>query len=292
MSIVSQLFEHGLISYNFPITTEYETILGSHAYGLATETSDIDIFSFCIPPIELIFPSSFGKIHGFSTAIPTFTGYYPSHIMYQNKSHDLTIYNIVHYFRLLLESNPNILDSLFSSQDCILNQTKIGKMVRDNRSLFVTKLCKKTYLGYAYKQKHKLQAKWNPDSLSKRRILIEKYGYDVKYAYNLVRLVNEARQILQSGQIDLHYRKKDLQDIRTGAWSKHEVLNWFADQEKELHQLCKSCDLPEMPDEVKITQLLFDCLEEYFGDISKLCIRKGSYDNFRQYSNLDNQERI
>jgi predicted nucleotidyltransferase len=49
MSIVAQIFSKGLISYTFPITTEYETILGSHAYGLATEESDIDIFSFCIP---------------------------------------------------------------------------------------------------------------------------------------------------------------------------------------------------------------------------------------------------
>jgi uncharacterized protein len=37
----------------------------------------------------------------------------------------------------------------------------------------------------------------------KRREIIDKYGYDEKFAYHVVRLLNEAEQILTENDLDL-----------------------------------------------------------------------------------------
>ena len=44
---------------------QYEVIMGSVAYGVSTDTSDMDIYGFCIPPKNVIFPHLNGVIYGF-----------------------------------------------------------------------------------------------------------------------------------------------------------------------------------------------------------------------------------
>ena len=35
---------------------QYETIMGSEAYGVSSGDSDIDIYGWCIPPKDMVFP--------------------------------------------------------------------------------------------------------------------------------------------------------------------------------------------------------------------------------------------
>ena len=42
----------------------YLTIMGSVAYGVSADTSDVDVYGFCIPPKEVIFPHLAGEILG------------------------------------------------------------------------------------------------------------------------------------------------------------------------------------------------------------------------------------
>ncbi len=53
----------------------------------------------------------------------------------------MTVYPIVKYFRLLMDNNPNIIDSLFVPRNCVLYSTKVGEMVRENRHIFLHKGC-------------------------------------------------------------------------------------------------------------------------------------------------------
>lgn len=66
------------------------------------------------------------------------------------KEWDLSIFNIVKYFELLRENNPNMIDSLFTPENCVIHCTQIGRMVRDNRRLFLSKKCWKKFRGYAH----------------------------------------------------------------------------------------------------------------------------------------------
>ena len=43
----------------------YECAMGSTAYGCSTDHSDIDIYGFCIPPKDVIFPHLKGIIQGY-----------------------------------------------------------------------------------------------------------------------------------------------------------------------------------------------------------------------------------
>ena len=67
-SITKKLIEKGLVTF-YPSflkdNIHYETMMGSVAYGVSNDSSDVDIYGFCIPPKELIFPHLTGEILGF-----------------------------------------------------------------------------------------------------------------------------------------------------------------------------------------------------------------------------------
>jgi len=122
-SVVKILKDKNLINPPswLPNNIIYETEMGSVAYGVAGESSDLDIYGVCIPRKEMIFPHLAGEIHGFGKQIQRFEQYQEYHIFDEAKKqeYDLSIFNIVKYFQLLSECNPNILDSVFTPLSCI-----------------------------------------------------------------------------------------------------------------------------------------------------------------------------
>lgn len=136
-------------------------MMGSVAYGVSSDTSDMDIYGFCIPPKEIIFPHTAGVVFGFDNKYQKFEQFQAHHIESKDdlsgkgRIYDLNIYSIVKYFRLCADNNPNMIDSLFTPQDCVLHQTKIGQMVRENRRLFLHKGYLHKTKGYAFSQINK-----------------------------------------------------------------------------------------------------------------------------------------
>lgn len=102
----------------------------------------------------------------------------------------------------------------------------------------------------------------------KRRATVEQYGVDAKFAYHIVRLLDEVEQILTLGDIDLQRDRERLKAIRRGEWTADEVRDFFTRKEKELETAYAESRLPHSPDEGKVKQLLLDCLEAHFGSIS------------------------
>lgn len=245
---------------------QYETMMGSVAYGVSTDYSDIDIYGFCIPPKHIIFPHVEGYIQGFGKKPEAFDQYQEHHIkdVDSEKEYDFSIYNIVRYFQLLMENNPNIIDSIYTPLFCVQHSTRIGNMVRENRDLFLHKGSWYKFKGYAYSQLHKLKNK-NPEG--KRKNVVEKFGYDVKFGYHIVRLLYEAEMIMEEGTIDLQKHKEHLKAIRRGDVSEDELKRWASEKETHLEKIYQSSKLQHSPDEKKIKQLLVDCLEEYFGSL-------------------------
>jgi predicted nucleotidyltransferase len=143
----------------------YECIMGSTAYGVADDTSDIDIYGFAIPPKEILFPYSYGNILGFGIKPQVFEQYQKHHIIdkARKKEYDITIYNIVKYFQLCMENNPNMIDSLFVPTRCVLHSTAVGNHVRNNRHLFLSKKVYHTFKGYAFNQLHMMKNKYAKD---------------------------------------------------------------------------------------------------------------------------------
>jgi predicted nucleotidyltransferase len=252
--------------------TMYLTMMGSVAYGVSSDTSDMDIYGFCIPPKAMLFPHLAGEIQGFGTPAPRFEQYQQHHVhdltalAGKGRTYDLTIYGIVKYFQLCMENNPNMIDSLFTPQFCVLHTTQVGSLVRENRSLFLHKGAWHKFKNYAYSQLHKMTFK---KPIGKRRETVEEYGYDVKFAYHTVRLLDEVEQILTEGTIDLQRNREQLKSIRRGEWTEEQVRKWASDKERQLEEAYHRSDLPSGPDEARIKQLLIRCLEMHYGNVGE-----------------------
>ena len=281
-SKVLHLSKRGLIKPpSYAIDTQYEVLTGSISYGVSSDVSDNDIVGFCIPSKDVIFPHLAGKVSGFGKEYKRFDQFQQHHIFDKegDRNYDVTVYNIVRFFHLCMDNNPNMLDALFVPQRCILHITKIGNMVRDHRREFLHKGAWHRFKGYAYSQMHKIRTK-NPEG--KRREIIEKFGYDVKFAYHVVRLLDEVEQILSSGDINLERSREYCKAIRRGEVTLAEIENHFTTQEAELEKLYHASKLPYGPDEGKLKSLLLACLEEFFGSLDKCVIHHVDAKNILQ----------
>lgn len=105
-------------------------------------------------------------------------------------------------------------------------------------------------------------------SLTKRQTDIIENGYDLKWAYHVVRLVLQAEQILMEGDLDLMRNREILKAIRRGEWTLAKLESWFAVKEKSLEIAHVNSQIPNVPDEAALRDLLLQCLEMHYGDLS------------------------
>lgn len=272
-SVVAHLTKAGLIKPPpYASCTELEVIMGSYAYGCSSDTSDMDIYALCIPPKNMIFSHLRGEIDGFGPKLQRFEQYMQHHISDpdgKEKSYDIVVYNIVKYFDLCMGGNPNMIDSLYVPERCVIHATEIGRYIRSNRSLFLSKKIKHSYLGYAYAELHKVKNRKYEES--HRRETVEKYGYDPKNLYHVRRLLGSAEQILLNGDLDVEKDREALKAIRRGDVSPEDVQLWVNEKEKYLEKLYAESDtVPMKPNMEAIKNLLIECLEMHFGSISEI----------------------
>jgi predicted nucleotidyltransferase len=268
MSHIRKLTERKLVNPPKHVVDglQYETIMGSIAYGVSGDASDMDVYGFSIPEKDMIFPHLKGEIPGFGRQIQRFQQWQEHHINDEEnkKEYDFSIYSIVQYFQLCMECNPNMIDSLYTPQNCILYISPIAQMVRDNRDIFLSKLAWHKFKGYAYSQIHKMK---NKSHEGKRVETVKKYGYDIKFAYHVVRLLDECEQILTTGTINLRRDAERLKSIRRGEWAMDDILSHFEDKERYLEKVYEESALPHSPREDEIKELLMECLRKHFGKL-------------------------
>jgi predicted nucleotidyltransferase len=250
-------------------STVYLTIMGSQAYGVSAASSDVDIYGCCIPHKNIIFPHTAGIIAGFGNQGEIFEQWSEHHIKDPDKEveYDFSVYNIVKYFSLCMDNNPNMIDSLFTPRNCVIHSTHVGEIIRENRKLFLHKGSWHRFKGYAYAQMSKIKNKVNASN-PERAETIRKFGYDVKFAYHVVRLLNEVEMILVEGDLDLQRNNEQLKSIRRGEWKLEDLVSYFVDKEKILEKTYAESPLRKYPDEFVIKDVLLNCLETHFGDIS------------------------
>lgn len=100
MSTLQRLTDRGLIKPPrwLPGNVQYETIMGSVAYGVSSDTSDIDVYGWAIPQKEELFPHLRGEVPGFGTPRARFEQCQEHHVEDRDalsghgRTYDLTIY--------------------------------------------------------------------------------------------------------------------------------------------------------------------------------------------------------
>jgi hypothetical protein len=195
------------------------------------------------------------------------------HIQCDGKEYDLALYNVVNYFHLCAENNPNMIDSLFVPERCVIHMSEVGAIFRENRRLFLHKGIQKKLSGYAYSQLRKLRTK---EPTGKRKDIIAEFGYDVKFAYHVVRLVQQAEIVLSTGDLDLELNRELLKEVRNGEWTLEQLEAWFEKRQADLDTLYINSNLPPLPEYDKLKPLLMQCLEAHYGSLSAYFNMEGS----------------
>jgi predicted nucleotidyltransferase len=273
MSTLQRLTDRGLVKPPrwLPANVQYETIMGSAAYGVSSDASDLDVYGWAIPPKDDVFPHLAGEIPGFGRQRERFGQFQEHHVRDpdalagRGRVYDFTVFGIVKFFQLAMDNNPNVIDSLFTPATCVLHSTRVGNLVRESRRLFLHRGAWPKFKGYAYSQLHKLAVK---QPTGKRAELVAEHGYDTKFAYHVVRLLGEVEQILVEGDIDLQRDNERLKAIRRGEWTEDRLRQWTADKEADLERAYAASALPAAPDEEKLKTLLLTCLEEHYGTLA------------------------
>jgi predicted nucleotidyltransferase len=177
--------------------------------------------------------------------------------------YDFCLYEIKKYVGLLLKSNPNVLGLLWLPQNLYIKQSSWGKLLIDNRNIFLSKTIYKTFGGYAYAQLSKMTRPATKQAFQgeKRRERFEKYGYDCKNAAHLIRLLRMGIEALSASQINVvRYDARELKDIKQGKWELEKVRGEAHRLQNLLDEAYVRSSLPAKPDFHKAEKLLIDIL--------------------------------
>jgi hypothetical protein len=90
-----------------------------------------------------------------------------------------------------------------------------------------------------------------------RTDLIDKYGYDTKYASHVVRLGFQGRELLETGKLILPMSGSDLEftaAVKFGKIQLDEVLTTVGDLELQIKDLIKDGPLQDRPDYARVEE--------------------------------------
>jgi hypothetical protein len=105
---------------------------------------------------------------------------------------------------------------------------------------------------------------WKLNRNPKRAELEKKFGFDLKFATHLVRLLRTCREILETGK--LLVKRPDAEEllaIRNGDWSYDQVIEFAEKEDTELNEIVKKCSLPKVPDANFFDGIVRDIILEF-----------------------------
>ncbi|MFC6714340.1 putative nucleotidyltransferase [Branchiibius hedensis] len=239
-------------------------IVGSQAYGVATDQSDTDIIAITVDsPQHLIGLGSRTK-----ATVQRDAGHGE-----RSRAGDTetTTYRLRHFVQLASQGNPHLLDPLFAAPDMVLEVTDLGRQLRQMRHAFLSVRTVHRCLGYAESQKQLLLGRGTRQSrMPKRRELIEMHGYDTKYAGHILRLGIQAHEVATTGdlQLPMYAGDRDLvRAVRAGQVALSGVLSRFDAYADATRKVLNSgrCAVPERPDIASVDRWLIDAHRDCWG---------------------------
>lgn len=173
---------------------------------------------------------------------------------------DRTTYGLRKFARLAGQGNPTVLLLLFVPLNKVLVRTPLSDTLVTNDTLFISKAAGARFLGYLDSQRAQLLGLTGRKHTN-RPELVEKYGFDTKFAYHAVRLGIQGCELMDTGWIDLPMKPRDrelLVDIRNGVYHLDEVVQIINGVRFALTHAIEKSSLPEDPDWDGINDLLHD----------------------------------
>jgi predicted nucleotidyltransferase len=205
----------------------YRCIVGSHAYGLANDGSDVDRRGIYLPPAELHW-SLFGV---------------PEQL--EDRETDEVFWELRKFVTLALKANPNILECLYTP--LVEHASPLAEELRAMRGSFLSRHVHQTYNGYVLSQFKRLEQ-------DLRTVGEIKW----KHAMHLIRLLIAGVTALRDGHVpvDVGEHRERLLTIKRGELPWEEVNAWRLALHAEFDRAVESTALPDRPDYEKANAFL------------------------------------
>ena len=202
--------------YDFVI---YRCVVGSQAFGLAGEDSDIDRRGIYLPPADLQW-SLYGAPEQF-----------------ENEAKQECYWELRKFLILALKANPNILECLYTPM--VETATQSAQELLAMREIFLSKLVYQTYNGYVMSQFKKLEQDLRSTGAIKW-----------KHAMHLIRLLMSGVTELKEGfaPVNVAENRAHLLAIKRGEMEWDEVNRLRLDLHKRFDAAFAGTKLPERPD--------------------------------------------
>jgi predicted nucleotidyltransferase len=210
--------------YQFVI---YRCIVGSRAYGLEEDNSDVDRRGIYLPLADLEW-SLLGV---------------PEQLERQETQE--CYWELEKFLRLALRANPNVLECLYTP--LVEEASPLAEELLGMRDCFLTKQVYQTYNGYVMSQFKKLG-----------QDLRNKGAIRWKHAMHLVRLLLSGIAILTEGAVPVRVEehRDHLLAIRRGKVSWQEVNAWRKELHHAFDEAWAKTKLPEHPDYDRVNSFL------------------------------------
>lgn len=239
----------------FPDNTILVGYRGSIAHNMyipntdPNSIDDIDLMGVFLAPVE-----HYIGITKTRETVERFVGKY-----------DVVSYEYIKFVKLLLKSNPNVMSLLWIRENHYLERHDYGKILIDNRDLFVSKESYKSFTGYAYAQLKKME-KSNFEGYmgKKRKELVEKFGYDSKMASHCIRLLKMGVEFLTTGELNVFREDAPmLLEIKTGKWKLEQVKEEASHLFKLADEAYVRSKIPNKPEYDKVESIVKDVMYDY-----------------------------
>lgn len=197
----------------------FQCVIGSRAYGLADEASDVDRRGFYLPPADR---------HWSLAGVPE---------QIECQHSDEAYWEIQKFLVLALKANPNVLECLYSP--LVEKATPLAQELIDMRSIFVTRMIYQTFNGYVLSQFKKMQAAVRNQGRAKPG-----------HVMHLIRMLLCGIDTMRSGEISLDVTKHrdKLLAIKRSETPLDQCEAWRLQLHKEFEQAFAETKLPERPD--------------------------------------------
>lgn len=207
----------------------YRCVIGSQAYGLAGEGSDIDRRGIYLPPADL---------HWSLYGVPD---------QLENDDTQEAYWEFQKFLVLALKANPNVLECLYTP--LVENATPLAERLLALKSIFLSRLVYQTYNGYVLSQFKKMQADLRNQGQVKW-----------KHVMHLIRLLLSGIRIMRDGFVPVRVEehREKLLAIRRGEMPWEEVEDWRKRLHHDFNAAAEATSLPERPDYEKANALLIE----------------------------------
>lgn len=237
------------------------TQIGSGVHGVTVSgTDDRDEMGICVEPPEFVIGLQHFEQWTYRTQ--------PEGVRSGFGDLDLTVYSLRKWTRLACQGNPTVLTPLFVPDDAVLINTAIGRGLRAQPGLFLSRQTANRFLGYMTSQREGMLG-LRGGRHTNRPELIALHGFDTKYAYHMIRLGLQGVELLQNGKITLPIPQPwlaILKDLRAGNRDKAWAVQTALELEAQLVALRGSADLPERPDRTAVNRWLIDVYQGAWSD--------------------------